>query len=74
MYLTRYSHTYGGRFYYIEEENKGIVLSSSMTHFLKNYTLEEAEEYAKNLLTENGVIRYYNVEGKENPKALKKIK
>lgn len=72
--LTRWSHLNGGRYYFIEDDNKEVVLSASIVHGLMNYTIEEAEEYAKNLLTENGVIRYYNVEGKENPKALKKIK
>lgn len=52
------------------DSTKRVILTGSKVHYLCNYTLEEAELYAGNLLSENGVIRYYNVEEKENPRIL----
>ena len=72
--ITRYYDGAGHTIYYSDNKNQTLFLGDSLLHFLKNYTLEEAEEYARNLLTENGSIRYYNVEGKENPKILTKTK
>lgn len=72
--ITRYYDGAGHTIYYSDNNNQTVFLGDSLIHFLKNYTIEEAEEYAKNLLTENGSIRYYNVEGKENPKTLSKTK
>ena len=64
----------GNRIYYSELNNEQKVTLQGIVHFLKNYTLEEAEIYAKNLINENGIIRYYNVNDKEISKKLKKTK
>ena len=50
-----------------KNDDKEVVLQGAMVHYLENYTIEEAEYYAKIYLTENGTIKYYNVVGKENP-------
>lgn len=72
--ITRYYDGAGYTIYYSDNKNQTVFLGDSLIHFLKNYTIEEAEDYARILLTENGIIRYYNVEGKENPKTLTKTK
>lgn len=41
-------------------------------HILRGYSLSFVEEYAKMLISENGIIRYYNVDEKEKEKTLQK--
>lgn len=70
----RYRKNGNSRYYSEISDDQEVVLQGEMLHYLENYTLEEVEEYARIYLSENGQIKYYNVEGKENPKTLTKTK